>query len=98
MQSAIISVHEWLLQCKGVPLELGKKERKEVELEKAKVWMLIQNNKQITSFITNTQDSYVRLHNSLDFLVKSNDIPSVSSLTKIKRRNRVRQKIEEYLE
>jgi len=47
MQSAITIVHEWSMQYKGTRLELGKKIRKEVELEKTKVQMPIQNNKQL---------------------------------------------------
>lgn len=47
-------MHEWSMQYKGESLELGKKTRKEVELEKEKVQILIQNNKQLTSFISNT--------------------------------------------
>lgn len=54
VQSTIVSLHEWSMQYKGVLLELGNKSRKEVELEKPKVQMLIQNNKQLTFFISNT--------------------------------------------
>jgi len=63
---------------------------KEEKLEKAKVQMLIQNNKQLTSFIANTQASYACLYNNLDFLVKPHVILSVGSLTEIKCRNQVR--------
>lgn len=98
VQAAITFVHEWSIQYKGALLELGKMKMQEVELEKTKVCMLIQNNKQFTSFISNTQASYARFYNSLNFLVKSHEISSFDSLTGIKLRNQVRQKIEEYLE
>lgn len=51
----LIIVHEFSLQYKGAPLELRKKTRQEAQLEKEKVQILIQNNKQLASFIANTQ-------------------------------------------
>lgn len=50
---AITIMHEWEMQHKGAPPKLVKKTRKDVELEKAWVQMLIQSNKQIASFIAN---------------------------------------------
>ncbi len=50
-------------------------------MEKAQMQTLIQNIKQLASFIGNIQSSYARLYNSLDFLVKSHKIQSVGSLT-----------------
>ena len=75
-----------------------KKTRQQAELEKAQVWMIIHSKKNLASFIATTHDSYARLYNSVDFMVKSHNIPSVGSLTKAKRRNQVRQEIEEYLD
>ena len=60
--------------------------------------MIIQSNKQLTSFIANIQVSFVQLYNNMDFMVKSHQIPSFGSITKAKCRNQVRQVVEEYLE
>lgn len=60
--------------------------------------MLIQKNKQLTSFIGSIQASYVPLFSSLDILVRTHHIPSVGSLTKAKPKNQVQQEINEYLE
>lgn len=53
------------IRYKGAPLDLVKKMKLEVELEKVKVQMLIQNNKQLTSFIDNIQASNVWLFSNL---------------------------------
>ena len=75
------------MQYKGASLDLGKKTKQQVELEKGRVLMLIHNNKIIASFILRIQDSYARLYDSLDFLVNSHWIPSVGSLWEAKPRN-----------
>ena len=98
VHTTITFMHEWLMQYKGALHDLGKKTRQEAKLEKEKVCMLIQDNKQLTSFIANIQASYAHLYNSLDFLVKPHMIPSIGSLMEIKHRNQVRKEIEEYLE
>ena len=98
IQSSISYVKEWTMRYKGAPFDLVKKMKPQAELEKEKVWMLIQKNKQFTSFIGNIQDSYVWLFNSLDVLVRTHQIPSVGSLTKAKPKNQVWQEVEECLE
>ena len=90
IQASIAYVQEWTMRYKGEPLDLVKKMKPHVDLEKAKVWMIIQNNKQLTSFIGSIQASYVWLYNILDVLVNTHNIPSVGSLTEAKPRNQVR--------
>lgn len=75
------------MQYKGALHEMGKKTRQEEELEKSKVWMIVQNDKQFSSFVSNTQASYAQFYNSLDLFVKLHGIPSVGSLTETKNRN-----------
>lgn len=60
--------------------------------------MIIQSNKQLTSFITNIQASYEWLYNSVNFMVKMHNIPLVRSLNEAKCRNQVRHEVREYLE
>lgn len=60
--------------------------------------MIIQRNKQLASFIANIYVSYALLYNSVDFIVKLHNIALVDSLTDAKRKNQVRQEVEEYLE
>lgn len=98
VKTAIIIMHEWMMWYKGASLDLGKKMKPQVELKKERVQMLIQSNKQLTSFVSNIHDSYAWLYNNLDFLVKSHMIPSVGSFTKDKPKNKVRKEIEQYLE
>lgn len=87
-------------QCgtKGDPLDLAKKMKPQVELEKEKVWMLIQNYDHLTPSINNIHASYVQLYNSLDVMVRKNRIPSIGSLTDAKTKNQVSLDIDEYLE
>lgn len=59
--------------------------------------MLIWNNKQLASFIGNTRASYAWLDNSLDFLVRKHQIPSIRSLTKAKPKKQVWKEVKEYL-
>lgn len=59
---------------------------------------MIQNNKQLTSFIGSIQASYVRFYSSLDVLVRTHQIPSIGSLTKAKPKNQVLQEVKEYFE
>lgn len=90
VQAAIVVVHEWTMRYEGAPLNLGKKMKPQAKLEKARVRMLIHNNKQLASFIGNIQASYARIYNTLDSLVKTHKIPLVGSLTEAKHRNQVR--------
>ena len=83
---------------KGELLDLVKKMKPQAELERARVRLLIQNNKQLASFIDSIQNSYVCFFSGLDVLVKTHKIPSVGSLTKVKPIKQVWQEIEEYLE
>jgi len=76
------------MRCKGAPLDLVKKMKPWVGLEKVKVHMLIQNNKQLAPSIGSIQASYVWLFSSLDVLVRTHQIPSVGSLTKAKSRTK----------
>jgi len=46
------------MQYKGAPLQLPKKMKPQVELEKAKVWMLIQNYEKLAPFVSNIHASY----------------------------------------
>ena len=89
IQVSISYVQESTMRYKGAPLELVKKMKPHVEMERAKVQMLIQNNKHLTSFIGSIHASYVWLFSSLDVLVKTHNIPSFSSLTKAKSRNQL---------
>jgi len=90
VHTSITKFNESLMQCKGAQLELANKTREQVELEKVKLQIIIQRNKQLTSFITNIQTSDARLQNNVDFMVKSHNIPSVGSITKVSSRNQVR--------
>lgn len=56
---------EWERRYKGAPLTLGMKMKLHAELEKARVQMLIQKNKQLASFIGNIQAPYLWLYNSI---------------------------------
>ena len=60
--------------------------------------MLIQNNKQLSSFIGSIHASYVWLYNCLDVFVTTHQVPSIVSLTKAKPKNQDWKKVEEYLE
>ena len=88
MQVPISYVEEWSKKYKWAPLDLVNKMKPWVELEKEKVRMLIQNNKQLTSFIGSILASYVWFFSRLDVLVRTHQIPSVDSLTKAKSRNK----------
>lgn len=70
----------------------------QLELEKSRVWMLIQKNKHIYSFIGDIKAFYARIYNNLDSLVKTPKIPSVGSPIEAKPRNQVRKEVDEYLE
>lgn len=48
VQATIIVMHEWTMQYKGAPLDLGKKMKPRAELEEERVRMLIWNSKQLT--------------------------------------------------
>jgi len=85
------------MRYKGAPLDLEKKMKPQVELEKEKVQMLLHNYEQLTSLIGNIQDSYVWLCNSLDVMVRTHMIPSIGSLTDAKTKNQVILEIDEYL-
>lgn len=98
VHTTIIVVHEWSMQYKGALSLLGTKTRQQAELEKSQVWMIIQSNKQLASFIANVQASYARLYNNVDFMEKSHKSPLVGSLTEVRCRNQVRQEVEEYLD
>lgn len=75
VQDAIIVVKEWIIRHKGAVLNLVKKMKLQAELEKEIVQILIQNNKQLTSFIGNIQASYVWLYIILDPMVRMHKIP-----------------------
>ncbi len=66
IHATITHVEEWKMQYKGAPLHLPKMMKPQIELEKAKVHMLIQNYKQLTPFISSIQASYARLLKLLD--------------------------------
>ena len=95
---AITYVHEWTIWFKGAMLELLKKMKPQEDLEKAKVRMLIHNKKKFASFIGITKAWHVWLYSSLDVLVKTHQIPSINSLTKVKPKNQVRWEVQECLE
>lgn len=98
VQATIFIVQEWTMRHKGELLSFLEKMKPQVELEKARVQIQIQNNKKLDSLISSIHASYVRLYNNLDFMVKIHKIPSIGSLTESKRRHQFRQEIEEYLE
>lgn len=95
---AIVIIQEWTIRYKGASLTLAKKMKLQTELEKARVRVLTQKNKKLTSFMGSIQASYVWLYNILDFMVKTHKTPSVFLLTEAKQRHQVKQEIKEYLE
>lgn len=98
VQAAIIYVHDWIMWYKEAPLTIVKMMKPQAKLEKEKVRVLIQNNKQLATFITNTQDAYSWFYNSLDLILRTHKIPSVSPITHTKSKHQVWQEIGEFLE
>lgn len=48
IQDVIAYVQEWTMRYKGAPLDLVKEMKPRVEMENVKVWMSIQNQRQLT--------------------------------------------------
>ena len=69
-----------------------------VELDKAKVQMLIQNYDQLTPFVSSIHASHAQLYDNLDVMIRMNKIPSIGSLTESKHKNQVRLEIDRYME
>lgn len=86
---SIVHVQDWKMRYKGALLYFPKMTKPQAKLDKANVWMLIQNYEQLSPFINNIQASYALLYKSLDVMVRTHMIPSIGSLTEAKHKNQL---------
>lgn len=86
------------MRYKEAPLHLQKLMKLQVELDKARIWSLIQNYEELPPLITNVEVSYARLFKSLDVRVRKYGTPSIGTLIEAKEKNQIRLELDAYFD
>ena len=70
----------------------------QVELDKARIRMLIQNYEKLPPLIIIIEDSYVWLYKILEVIVRTHRIPSIGTLTQTMRKKQATLQVDQYIE